>query len=615
MMRRASAAPLPWLGGLLALYLVLPVLAFGVRFAGSHDKGFAVPGLWGALYLSAATATISAALVAVFGIPLAYVLARSRGRLAVAIGVAVQLPLALPPLMSGVILVALVGPYTPAGEAFGRHLTDSMIGVVLAQSFVAAPFLIVSARSAFSAVDRSLSEHAASLGHRELARFWRVHLPMAGPGIRAGLLMCWLRAFGEYGATVVLAYHPYTLPVYTYVQFSSTGIPATQAPTALGLLVAVTVATLWRVPRLRRRPTGDLPSAVAPRPSIATPVACDLDVRLGTFHLAVEYSARTPRLAVLGPSGSGKSATLRGIAGLLGPGAGSVVYRGQEVGPLPVESRRIGYVPQGYGLFPHLTVWRQVRFGTGADDALAAHWLARLHLRGLEDRLPSELSGGQRQRVALAQALVRSPDLLLLDEPFSALDAPVRDELRAEMRWLQRENELSTVLVTHDPQEAAYLADEIIVLTDGRVLQAGPREEVFARPASPEVARLIGYCNLGRGRVVADGEVLVGSETLTVVTDGLAAGTEVIWSIRPEEISLEEAGPYGAVVLDCADLGAVASIVVEVAGGVRLEARSAIRAPYVPGARVQVALPAEAIRVWPAASPGHRDDQQSAVLA
>jgi len=602
MTRRAVVSPLPWLGGLLALYLVVPVAAFAVHFATSHDRGFGTPGLWGALYVSVATATVSAALIALFGIPLGYVLARSRGRLASVIGVLVQLPLALPPLMGGILLVEFLGPYTTLGEAFGRHLTDTMVGVVLAQSFVAAPFLIISARSAFASVDQTLSEHASSLGHRELARFWRVNLPLAGPGIRAGLLLSWLRAFGEYGATVVLAYHPYTLPVYTYVQFSSSGIPTTEAPTALGLLVAVTVATLWRIPgRLGRNKTPRLPPPVSPRASLPTPIRCHLDVRLGTFRLALAYKADTSRLAVLGPSGSGKSVTLRALAGLLGREAGSVAYRGVIVDDLPVESRNVGYVPQGYGLFPHFNVWRQVCFGVGADEALAAHWLARLHLDGLEDRFPSELSGGQRQRVALAQALARSPELLLLDEPFSALDAPVRDELRSEMRWLQRENDLSTVLVTHDPEEAAFLADEIIVLTDGRVLQAGRREEVFANPASPEVARLIGYRNIHRGRVGDAGQVVLGTEKLSVSGAGLTPGEEVVWSIRPEHVSVGSTGTYDALVVDVADLGSISSIVVEI-GAVRLESRTLLSQPHPVGSRCRVELPGDAVRVWPAAS-------------
>src|SRR5208283_5377263 len=140
---------------------------------------------------------------------------------------------AMPPLAGGILLLFLVGPYTPLGRLTGGALTDSFTGVVLAQTFVAAPFLIVAARSAFAAVDPSLEGVAATLGHRPWARFWRVSLPVAWPGIRPGLFLAWVRAFGEFGATAMVAYHPYSLPVFTYVQFGSTGLADTLAPVSL----------------------------------------------------------------------------------------------------------------------------------------------------------------------------------------------------------------------------------------------------------------------------------------------------------------------------------------------------------------------------------------------
>ena len=165
----------------------------------------------------------------------------------------VQLPLALPPVMAGVVLIYLVGPYTTIGSFFGGRLTGSLAGIVLAQTFVAAPFLVIAARSAFAAVEPALDDLAATLGKRPLARFLRVSLPVAAPGIRAGLLLTWLRAFGEYGATVLVAYHPYSLPVFTYVQFSGGGLPDTQAPTVLALAAAIAVVLISRL-RVPRRP-------------------------------------------------------------------------------------------------------------------------------------------------------------------------------------------------------------------------------------------------------------------------------------------------------------------------------------------------------------------------
>ncbi|HLH47403.1 MAG TPA: ATP-binding cassette domain-containing protein, partial [Acidimicrobiales bacterium] len=494
------ARPLAWLGGLLALYLLVPVGAFLVRLAGSHERGFSQPGLWSALWVSIQGATISLALMTLAGVPLAYVLARGRGRLSRALGALIQLPLALPPLMGGIILIYLVGPYTFLGHLSGQRLTQTLAGVVIAQTFVSAPFLVVAARSAFAAVDPALGEAAATLGYRPLARFLRVDVPAAAGGIRAGMVLMWLRAFGEYGSTVVLAYHPYTLPVYTENQFGAAPLSTTEAPTALALGAALLVigAAQIRRPRRHRRP--ERPSVTAPPVAVGTPVSFALRAGAGTFRLEVAQPEPSERLAIVGPSGAGKSLTLRALAGLVRPTSGQVRFGADDVTAAPPERRGVGYVPQSVGLLPGRTVWEQATFGVGAEPARAAWWLATLHLDGLEDRLPDQLSGGQRQRVGLARALARDPSVVLLDEPFSALDAPVRVELRREVRRLQRTAGLATVVVTHDPKEAAALADDLIVLGHGRVLQAGPCRSVFRRPASPEVARLLGVDNVAVAR-------------------------------------------------------------------------------------------------------------------
>jgi ABC-type sulfate transport system permease component len=366
----------------------VPLVAFLIRLAQPGDRGFGTPGLWSALWVSVESATISMTLVAVFGIPLAYWLARSRGRLTWLVGLIVMLPLALPPVMSGLLLIYLVGPYTWLGNLFNGQLTGTVTGVVIAQTFVAGPFLIVAARTAFAGVDPALDDLAASLGRRPASRFWHVSLRIAMPGIRAGLLLTWLRAIGEYGATVLLAYHPYTLPVFVYVQFSSTGIPDTQAPTALALAVAVAVLLISEVrfgPRLlaRLRRPAPLPAPQPPPPVAPVAVSFDLDLTVGTFALRVAHQSASNRVAILGPSGAGKSITLRAIAGFLGPQAGAVEFNADEVSAVRVEDRRIGYVPQGLAMFPDRTVWQQVLFAAGADPALAAWWLRTLHLDGL----------------------------------------------------------------------------------------------------------------------------------------------------------------------------------------------------------------------------------------
>ncbi len=601
MTSRSARSPLTWLGGLLVVYLVFPLAAFVVRFSTSRARGFNTPGLWGALRTSVESATIATLIVGVLGVPLAYALVRHRGRFARALGLLVVLPLALPPVMSGILLIYLVGPYTVVGRFFHQRLTGSVAGIVLAQVFVSAPFLVISARSAFATVDISLEDLAATLGQRPLARFLRVSLPIAAPGIRAGLLLTWMRAIGEYGANIIVAYHPYSLPVFTYVQFSGAGIPATQAPTILVMgaaALAVIVANLRRPARLRRRTAAAAPRSPNLGPS--TRVGFDLDVTAGEFRLRLAHQAKSHRLAILGPSGSGKSMTLKALAGLLGAGAGPVSYNDDPVAAVPTESRHIGYVPQGQSLFPHLTVRDQLQFAADADGRLGSWWLETLGLDSIQERLPHQLSGGQRQRVSLAQAFSRSPRLVLLDEPFSALDAPVRDELRRQLRRLQRDAGLSTVLVTHDPEEAAFLADEILVVDDGQILQAGPCREVYDRPASPKVARLLGIDNLLPG-MVAPGGISVGGIVIDADISDVRPETTVLWCVRPERVALvaKGGGSHRARVIDVAELGTSTALTVRLDGGPELRVRTTDRTLFLAGDACDVRIEPSAISVWP----------------
>jgi molybdate transport system permease protein len=642
---RASRSPLTYLGGLLVLYLAIPIGAFLIRLAQPGDRGFGADGLWSALWTSVATATVSMTIVAVLGIPLAYWLARTKGPLTWLVGLLVMLPIALPPVMSGLVLIYIVGPYTWLGNLFNDDLTGTVVGVVLAQTFVAGPFLVIAAKAAFEGIDPALDDLAASLGRRPASRFWLVSLRIAAPGIRAGLLLTWLRAMGEYGATVLLAYHPYTLPVFVSVLFSSTGIPQTQAPTALAIGLAVLVLLISEI-RIRGRRRQPVLPAPAPPPRVEpVAVSFDLDVAVGTFKLRVAHQATSNRIAILGPSGAGKSITLRAIAGFFGADAGTVQFNGEEVAGVKVEQRRVGYVPQGLVMFPGRTAWQQVMFAAGADPALAAWWLRTLRIDGLEGRLPGELSGGQRQRVALARALSFRPRLVLLDEPFSALDAPVREELRRELRRLQREAGLSTVLVTHDAEEAALLADEILVVDDGRLLQAGPRAEVFARPASPQVARLLGIPNLTPATVHAPGVLAVGASggspagadaagaagadaagpeangpeangpeangglLVAAATGDLPVGAQVLWTIRPDHVTVlpaaaEDPQAYPAEVDDVADIGTLTTLTVRLRVGQdpapELRVRTTATVPFGPGDPCRVRLPPADITAWAA---------------
>ena len=216
-------------------------------------------------------------------------------------------------------------------------------------------------------------------------------------------------------------------------------------------------------------------------------------------------------VALLGPSGSGKTTLLRVIAGIESADRGRVRFGGADVTDLPIRERRVGFVFQDYALFDHMTVADNVAFGLSVRrrpveeiEARVRDLLARVQLPSLAHRYPRQLSGGQRQRVALARALAPDPQVLLLDEPFGALDARVRTELRSWLRRLHDELHLTSVLVTHDQEEALEVSDRIVVMTEGRVEQIGAPDDVFDRPASAFVMDFLGGVNMLEGTVKGD---------------------------------------------------------------------------------------------------------------
>ncbi|MBD0282080.1 MAG: ABC transporter ATP-binding protein [Thermoleophilaceae bacterium] len=260
-------------------------------------------------------------------------------------------------------------------------------------------------------------------------------------------------------------------------------------------------------------------------------------------------------MAVLGPSGCGKTTLLRTIAGFERPDAGCVVVSGEVVaGPgrfLPPERRRIGMVFQDYALFPHLTVAGNVAFGLanrprGEREALTRRTLELVGLQHKTERHPHELSGGERQRVALARALAPEPALVLLDEPFSSLDATLRAGLRREVELILRDAEATALLVTHDQEEALSLADRLAVMREGRIVQVGAPEEVYVRPASRWAAQFVGEVNILAG--VARG---TGVETELGIFDlhAPASGTVHV-AVRPEQLELRADREANAEVID-----------------------------------------------------------------
>ena len=259
-------------------------------------------------------------------------------------------------------------------------------------------------------------------------------------------------------------------------------------------------------------------------------------------------------IALLGGSGCGKTTTLRMIAGFTEPTAGAIVVDGKDIARIPPYKRNIGIFFQNYALFPHLTVFENVAFGLKLQKLPKAEIRQRVEtilslvkLTGFDGRYPRELSGGQQQRVALARALVTRPSILLLDEPLSNLDAKLRIEMQVEIKRIQKELGITTIIVTHDHEEAVSLADRVVVMNAGKILQMGSPQEIFDHPTSAFVADFMGFSTFLHGTLGApqDGKrpVTCSGHTLYVpeeAAQSLAEGTSCTLTIRSENIRLAE---------------------------------------------------------------------------
>jgi len=276
----------------------------------------------------------------------------------------------------------------------------------------------------------------------------------------------------------------------------------------------------------------------------------------GRFTALTDVSFEVKRgefLCILGPSGCGKTTILRIVAGLETQDSGQVFFQGRDVSSLPVSKRNVGIVFQSYALFPNLTASENIGYGLknrrrdrGAIRKRVDELLELVGLQLMGPKYPAQLSGGQQQRVALARAMALSPDVLLLDEPLSALDAQVRILLRSEVRDLQRRLGVSTIMVTHDQEEALTMADRILVMDHGRIVQEGTPWDVYNKPATPFVAAFLGSMNfIGNGVKEAAGVVRVGGLSLQVgdgAADGMSPGEGVMLAIRPEDVLVQHPG-------------------------------------------------------------------------
>ena len=467
----------------------------------------------------------------VFGVTISILLVRYEFPGKRALSAMIDVPLSVSPVVVGLSLVLVYngrdGWFGPALEEAGFTVIFNTPALVMATCFVALPLVIREVVPVLHEIGDDQEQAARSLGANAPQTFWRITLPSIKWAVVYGVVLSTARSVGEFGAVKVVSSNisGKTQTATLMVEEKYQNFQQDQAYAIAFLLVLVSIACLVVVAVLR------------PKHRRLRAAAMSIDInnvtkRFGDFVALDDVSVSIPTgqlTALLGPSGGGKSTLLRIIAGLDSADAGTISIEGTDATKLPPQKRNVGFVFQHYAVFKHMTVAKNVAFGLEirkkpkAEVAQRVDELLKLvHLSQFSHRMPTQLSGGQRQRMALARALAVEPTVLLLDEPFGALDAKVRKELRDWLRRLHDEVHVTTVFVTHDQEEALEVADEIVVINEGRVEQIGSPEQLYDEPANDFVMGFLGEVTELDGRIVRPHDIEV---ALQPVGNGELAGT------------------------------------------------------------------------------------------
>ncbi|NMG20895.1 molybdate ABC transporter permease subunit [Brasilonema bromeliae] len=501
------------------------------------------------LWISLKTSLLATFITFFLGIAAAYWMLGYRGKGKSLIEGIFVAPLILPPTVVGFLLLLLFGKNGPVGklmEPLGFSIVFTWYGAAIAATVVAFPLMYKTALGAFEQIDSNLLRVARTLGAKESTIFWRISLPLAVSGILAATTLAFARALGEFGATLMLAGNipgqTQTIPMAIYFAVEGGAIEEAWfwALAIMGIsLSGIIAVNYWQETRGNRR--GQINSKSRSVASIATqsqnskiitpdsPILTqhspgsglfvDIEKQLSGFSLKVCFSADKQPLGLLGGSGAGKSMILRCIAGIETPSSGSIVLNGrvlfdsQQGINLPPRDRRVGFLVQNYALFPHMTVGQNIAFGlpkglsATAIRQLVETQLIAVQLEGYSQRYPHQLSGGQQQRVALARALASQPEVLLLDEPFSALDTHLRSQLEQQMIGTLSSYEGVTLFVTHNMEEAYRVCPNLLVLEKGKAVHYGTKYDIFEHPATVGVAQLTGCKNFSSAVATTSGQV------------------------------------------------------------------------------------------------------------
>jgi spermidine/putrescine ABC transporter ATP-binding subunit len=636
--------------GLSVLFLLLPILAL-VPMSLSRTTWLAFPPdaltlewygrvladrEWReAAVTSLAVACLAALLAGLLGTPAGLALGRGRGAPGLRRGLR---GVALLPAMVPVVLVAIA--LYAAFAAVG--LGGTVAALVLAHAALGVPYVVLSVEAAARGLDPRLERAARGLGATAWQALRRVTLPLTRRGLLAGMLFAAIVSLDEVViALFVAGPATTTLPrkmwsTITQDEFDPllTAVATLQMVVALGLLgVAARLGAIGRPGEARPPAPGigrpGTPAAASSGPSRDGRSPAPAGARLELRGLSKRFGAVTAvdgldllvepgeLLTLLGPSGCGKTTVLNLVAGFEAPDAGAVRIDGADVGGRPPHRREVGMVFQDYALFPHLTAHENVAFPLRVRGVAESEVRVRVEamlelvrLPGHGDRLPRQLSGGQQQRVALARALVFRPRVLLMDEPFGALDRALREALREELRELQRALRITVVLVTHDQEEAIDLSDRVAVMRAGRLQQVAPPRALYERPANAFVAGFVGESNLLDGVVLAvDGQGAIvetaGGRRLAAAPGEARPGDRVLVMLRPDAAEITAASGAGeeglaGVVEEVADPGPVVRGRIRLDGGERVTVtrpRRAAGPELRPGARVAVRWAPEEVRL------------------
>lgn len=489
------------------------------------------------LWISLKTAGLATIATFLTGIAAAYWMLGYRGRWRSVIEGLFVAPLILPPTVVGFLLLLLFGKNGPLGQImaqFNFTIVFTWYAAVITATVVAFPLMYKTSLGAFEQVDSSLLQVAETLGASKGRIFWRILLPLSVPGILAGTTLSFARALGEFGATLMLAGNipgqTQTIPMAIFFAVEAGAMNEAW----LWVLVIMTISlsgivivNLWQTHyerKIHRKPVGvveanePLPGRdkTAEIPRIITLTKSqspleqglwvDIQKQLANFSLNTAFTAQQETLGLLGGSGSGKSMTLRCIAGIETPTEGRIVLNGQTLFDsdrqinLPSYRRKVSLVFQNYALFPHMTVAQNIAFGLQhlpktMRSLQINQQLSLLQLQGLGDRYPHQLSGGQQQRAALARALATEPEVLLLDEPFSALDTYLRSQVERQLVETLSTYKGVTLFVTHNLEEAYRVCEKLMVMSGGRAIAFDSKHQIFEHPQSLRVAQLTGCKN------------------------------------------------------------------------------------------------------------------------